>query len=261
MASGMSAEAVTERLGSRSPDAAGSPSAHAGPASFTQIEVSDDFCVGIAYELNRNAEGIDLVQPPLASISVVVKPDFLEGTAAEPVADTSAERLEFDFTEFLCGMPDDESGDRPVVMSDPPRDTAESAIDESLDARELYGEFGAELTDDAEPLRAKPLTTDTAHAIPWPTFAPAETTVPVTNRVARETTVPWPVFAPDERPDASGIAEMIAPSPEGVRSAATVASNAQVSPGWHDAADLTRQAMRAWMNVLLGPKSVQVTVR
>ena len=70
--------------------------------AFEPIEVGDDFYSGVAYELNRNAEGIDLVQPPDARPAVV-----------EYAAAGRAGRMcvELDLPEVLCGAMDEDVAD------------------------------------------------------------------------------------------------------------------------------------------------------
>jgi hypothetical protein len=82
--------------------------------------------------------------------------------------------------------------------------------------------------------------------VPWPVFAPVETTPGPTTRVVQETTaIPWPVFAV-EVPSSSAQAARSGSSPE---------------RGLGQAVDLTRQALGAWLDVLEGSAPVEVTAR
>ena len=92
-------------------------------------------------------------------------------------------------------------------------------------------------------------------AIPWPVFAPVEPMVQPTTRVAQEQTVPWPVFAPTNATNDPNLA------PESRSSATASGQGSSSQAGLSQAVDLTRQAMRAWMSVLVGSAPVEVTAR
>ena len=91
--------------------------------------------------------------------------------------------------------------------------------------------------------------------IPWPVFAPATAIAQPSTRVVQETTVPWPVFAPID-PIAGPV-----PVAKSLSSAAPPPRGSSPAAGWGQAVDLTRQAMCAWMGVLIGSAPVEVTAR
>jgi hypothetical protein len=91
--------------------------------------------------------------------------------------------------------------------------------------------------------------------IPWPVFAPVEAIAQPPTRVVQEKTIPWPVFAPiDPHAGPSSAAESLS-------SAAAPRRDSSSEAGWGQAVDLTRQAMCAWMAVLVRSAAVEVTVR
>jgi hypothetical protein len=91
--------------------------------------------------------------------------------------------------------------------------------------------------------------------IPWPVFAPVEAIAPPLTRVVQETTIPWPVFAPiDPHAGPSSAAESLS-------SAAAPGHGSSSEAGWGKAVDLTRQAVCAWMAVLVRSAPVEVTAR
>ena len=83
------------------------PSPRSSTIRFEPIEVGADSSDGIAYELNRSAEGIDLVQPPAPApaVAIVARP--------EPVA--VAETVELDLADMLCGTMDEDLVDLPSL--------------------------------------------------------------------------------------------------------------------------------------------------
>jgi hypothetical protein len=91
--------------------------------------------------------------------------------------------------------------------------------------------------------------------IPWPVFAPVEAIAQPPTLVVQEKTVPWPVFAPiDPHAGPSSAAESHS-------SAAAPGRGSSSETGWGHAVDLTRQAMCAWMAVLVRSSPVEVTAR
>jgi hypothetical protein len=91
--------------------------------------------------------------------------------------------------------------------------------------------------------------------IPWPVFAPVEVIAQPPTRVVQEKTIPWPVFAPiDPNAGPSSAAESLS-------SAAAPGRGSSSEAGWGQAVDLTRQAMCAWMAVLVRSAPVDVTAR
>jgi hypothetical protein len=91
--------------------------------------------------------------------------------------------------------------------------------------------------------------------IPWPVIAPVEAIAQPPTRVVQETTIPWPVFAPiDPHAGPSSAAESLS-------SAAAPRRDSSSKAGWGQAVDLTRQAMCAWMAVLVRSAPVEVTAR
>ena len=73
--------------------------------AFEPIEVGDDFYTGVAFELNRNAEGINLVQAATAPTATLAR--------SQPVA--LAESLEPDLPAVLCGVTDEDAVDLPPI--------------------------------------------------------------------------------------------------------------------------------------------------
>ena len=240
-------------------------SARSSTIAFEPIEVGDDDYNGIAYELNRKAEGIDLAQPPAPPVTIVARP--------APVAD--AESFELDQADLLCGTMDEDLVDLPSLPGavEPRRENEPTARDilvstedgEDVDAGETASDpttswpvappdvatsvpaplaaddsewfeliacqKGPFNEDDAPPYVeglsmpsvaesptlsavtqapappsppvALPVVTqsvtqsqDQAADVPWPVFAPAETTTEPPTRVVQETTsIPGPVSA------------------------------------------------------------------
>ena len=271
----------------------------AATIGFEPIAVGDDFYSAIAFELNRNAEAISLVQSPTAPTAIL--------TRSQPVA--LVEGTEPETPEVLCGVMDDDLDESAqIAVTAQPRGENEAIATDALDfietgveyapeeteyGPELFeviacqiGQFNTEgalpydegpspaVVDDrakssvvAEP--AYPLIADgpaavaesTTHSpgrvagIPWPVFAPVEAIAQPPTRVVQEKSVPWPVFAPiDPHAGPSSAAE----SPS---SAAAPGHGSSSEGGWGHAVDLTRQAMCAWMAVLVRSAPVEVTAR
>jgi hypothetical protein len=270
----------------------------AATIGFEPIAVGDDFYSAIAFELNRNAKAISLVQSPTAPTAIL--------TRSQPVA--LAEGTEPETPEVLCGVMDDLDESAQIEVTAQPRGENAVIASDALDfietgveyapeeteyGPELFeviacqiGQFNAEdaplydegpspaVVDDrakssvvAEP--ANRLIADgpaavaesTTHSpgsvagIPWPVFAPVEAIAQPPTRVVQEKMVPWPVFAPiDPHAGPSFAAE----SPS---SAAAPGRGSSSEAGWGHAVDLTRQAMCAWMAVLVRSAPVEVTAR
>ncbi len=104
--------------------------------------------------------------------------------------------------------------------------------------------------------------------IPWPAFAPEEPIArPSTAVVVRETTVPWPVFAPAESSidhDAGSLTDrrdVVYPAIASTQPTTVSPPRPGPDSSWGQAINLTRQAVCAWMGVLVKTGSVQVTAR
>jgi hypothetical protein len=293
------------------------------PASaFESIDVGDDFYAGVAFELNRNNEGIDLVPFPSAPYATLA--------GSQPIALT--EGVETDLPEMLCGGTDEDGNDlTPLPVASVPREANEPTASEilvssatgddidpseteaapislpaappvvtanaqaaaAIDHPELFEVFACQtgpvdegdvmpcdeapnlaivavasksstVTDSAVPLNhaSRPVVAertgqseDRAARIPWPVFAPADAIVQLPNRVVQETTMPWPVFAPvDSTAGPTSAVESLSSMSAPRRDSTAVA-------GWGQAVDLTRQAMCAWVEVLVGSVRVDVTAR
>ena len=109
---------------------------------------------------------------------------------------------------------------------------------------------------------------DQSDCIPWPAFAPIEPIAsPPPTSVVQDTTVPWPVFAPVEAP-VSQETVRITERRDGVDPIASAAHSAvRATPisvtesGLGEAVHLTRQAVSAWLSVLVRTGAVEVTAR
>jgi hypothetical protein len=290
--------------------------------AFEPIDVSDDFYAGVAFELNRNAEGINLAESPSAPSATFAR--------TQPVA--VAEALEAELPPVLCGMTDEdaidwaplavasllreenepnasgtfistETGDNvdsedteaivtaesvapPVVAASAPAPAPTSFLELSEvfacqagpiaeDDAPAYDEApglpvaavtstASVVTQPAAPLNPAATrvvaeitsqTPDRAAGIPWPVFAPVGAITGPPTRVVQETTVPWPVFAPlDPTAGANSAAASIS-------SAATPRRSSSAAAELGQAVQLTRQAMYAWMGLLVGSAPLEVTAR
>lgn len=233
---------------------------------FEPIAVSEDFYAGVAFELNKNAEGLDLPQPPALPTAVVVE--------TSPVRTT--ESLELELPEVLCGATDDDLAEiRSMFDEDAaPANTESSRVAQAIESPVVSPVIGAAVSlvcvEPARPVvTTQPLTQVKAQAdsLPWPAFAPTEPVAKSPTKVVHETTVPWPVFAPVEARDDALASETALP-----RNATPAVTASQSAPipmhagssseaGLGQAVRLTRQALGAWMSVLVRSEPVQVTAR
>jgi hypothetical protein len=262
--------------------------------AFEPIVVAEDFYVEAALQLNRDAEGMGLVQPtasPAASIVV-----------CEPVA--RSENLEMALFDELCrvveaGLVDQRPSTQAGIPCGEYRASAVSARDSTNDAdhAEPLAQEAAESrwTDGSQLDEGKPVvlgaerggnffdwvaselagrdegeapTTSTDPAS-LPTFA-AET---VQTNGAAAGGIPWPAFAPVD-PSTPASTEMAhqatVPWPVFAPGDSTAEAQAEIFAGsaptapqasWGQAVQLTRQAVFAWMKVLAGPALVEVSAR
>jgi hypothetical protein len=103
--------------------------------------------------------------------------------------------------------------------------------------------------------------------LPWPTFAPEEPIAQSPPHMVQETAVPWPVFAPVESPISHEVSTAIEhPSAVDVPASHEHASSgttpgSRTEPRLNQAVNLTRQAMSAWLGVLMRSAPVEVTTR
>jgi hypothetical protein len=86
--------------------------------------------------------------------------------------------------------------------------------------------------------------------------------------VVRETTVPWPVFAPIETGGSHEVVvhpterrHVVDSGPSRSLSSLRATPVPARESGWGEAVDLTRQAMAAWLGVLVRTGPVEVTAR
>ncbi len=250
--------AVAVNLATALPDTPRSGLQNEGMQAFEPIELGHDFYAGIAFELNRNAEGIDLSQPPTPPVKVQAASKTVRTAQASErdlpdVVWASLEPIVRGRNEYADHRPN-AGGNGPslaiiaeksisAVVTPPhvPLLTAPSDASQSVAQNE-------------------PQPKNLADGIPWPTFAPGEPTVQPPAQVVHQA-IPWPVFAPVESTRGSDIAHATGPLREhAVASAAPKCTSSSVH-AWGRAADLTRQAMRAWLDVLVGSKPVEMTAR
>jgi hypothetical protein len=215
------------------PDGDGSLAKTAGPATsrgvaFEPITVPDDSDTDIALKLNREAEGIDLTQPPAPPVQSMA--------AREPIG--RSENLELALLDELSQAVDEGKAGSGSCERDSKRSSQTQPPPAQLASEQPSGKVTA------------PTTASSAEGIPWPVFAPAGPTAPAPIAVAREASIPWPVFAPG------------GPPPEPDRSVTAQSTGASTHPvRWGEAIQLTREAVVAWMKVLTGPALVQVSAR
>ena len=93
--------AGSEKTTAESHDVVSAQSFRAPTLAFEPIEIDDEFDTDIAIELNRNSEGINLVQSVAAPSAILAR--------SEPVA--LAADPEQDLPEVLCGVPDEDVAD------------------------------------------------------------------------------------------------------------------------------------------------------
>ena len=271
----------------------------AATVAFEPIAVGDDFYSAVAFELNRNAEAINFVQSPTAPTAILTRsqpvalaegpepemPEVLCGVTDDDVDDSAQ--------IAVTAQP---RGENEAIASDA-LDSSETSVEYATEETEYgpemfeeiacqIGRFNTEdallydekpspaVVDDrskssvvaepANPLIAAGLaavvestrqSAGRVAGIPWPVIAPVEAIAQPPTRVVQETTIPWPVFAPiDLHAGPSSAAESLS-------SAAAPRMDSSSEAGWGQAVDLTHQAMRAWMAVLVRSAAVEVTAR
>ncbi len=139
--------AVQTVTGSKKPTA---ESRHVRPAdsfraptlAIEPIDVGDDSYTGIAFELNRNAEGINLVQSPTAPSAILAR--------SQPVELTEA--LEPDLPAVLCGATDEDVADwTPVAVTAQRQDENDRTASGALVSVEA-GDYGTPEETEATPI-------------------------------------------------------------------------------------------------------------
>jgi hypothetical protein len=306
--------------------------------AFDPIDISDEFYVGVAFELNKNSEGLELAQTPANPVTA----------RAESHPAIVTEIMEVDLPDVLCGSTDEDvaalwsDADR----ADPPQDTQPKPREEVV-STETFGSVELDQTDGSTlsarlappvvtatqnaPMQVQPwecleliackkdcfeaeddlatgedtsvaviaereasrpvsppsspvpdvqaapsqvLTQEPSKvknpsdALPWPAFAPAESpSSPQPTSVVDDTTVPWPVFAPIEKASSqetvnrTGRRDAVGSNPLSTRPPAQTMRGPVTGSGWGEAVHLTRQAMSAWLEVLVRTSPVEVTAR
>ena len=113
--------------------------------AFEPIDVANDFYTGIAFELNRNAEGIDLVQSPTAPTSSVARFEAV----------VLVENLETDLPAVLCGVTDEDDVEpASLAVASQPREENDPTASGTLISSETGDEFNlgeTEATPTSEP--------------------------------------------------------------------------------------------------------------
>jgi hypothetical protein len=162
-------------------------------------------------------------------------------------------------------------GGTPPVVSEAPALPALSTPSMQLPAAPLPQSSSRAIARSDKPAQSK-----NPAELPWPAFAPEEELIAKSPaHVVQETTVPWPVFAPVEspisrevttaieHPSAVNVAISHANASSGIMPGSTsvITPASPTEPRLDKAVNLTRQAMSAWLSVLVPSETVEVTAR
>ena len=106
--------------------------------AFEPIAVGDVFYTGVSFELNRIADGINVVQSPTVPSATLPR--------SQPIA--LADGLEPELPEVLCGVPDEDAADwAPIAVASQPRGENEPRGGSTLISSESGDDFEPDETD------------------------------------------------------------------------------------------------------------------